>query len=84
MLALDIGTGTLMVQAALTVCGGAYAAWRFLLNQAKREAKIDRVLRQVEPNGGGSLRDDLTDLKSDFARFRKEMERRLSTIERNQ
>lgn len=84
MLALDIGTGTLMVQAALTVCGGAYAAWRFLLNQAKREAKIDRVLRQVEPNGGGSLRDDLTDLAADFKRFRTEIDRRLTRIEGRQ
>lgn len=75
-------TFAIMAQALVTLVGGGYALWKFAVAHGRDQAKIDRVLRQVEPNGGGSLRDDVTTLGRDFRAFREEMRSRVSALER--
>lgn len=78
---MTAGSFALVAQAVVTLVGGGYALWKFAVAHGKDVERMERVLKQVEPNKGSSMRDDLTELKEQFGRFTAATEGRLKLLE---
>lgn len=85
----NVGIWTGVIQAGVVLLGGGWGVWKVARDQGTKDAQLKRIIKQVEPNTGTSLRDDVqklrddvTALREDFRRFSADVDRRLLTLER--
>lgn len=77
----SLATVALIGQTLVSIFGGGAAVAVYFKRRGASEEKLNRIIKQVEPNAGTSLRDDVTLLTDEFRRFANTVDQRLKRLE---